>query len=348
MRNVRKCGTCAGCAGCAVRGAGCGVRAVTVMATLLLLATIAAGGGHAAAQAPGDFAALDAAGRRGMLGSIGSSRLRLDIADVIAIARAGLQDADSGVRAAALVAIAGRAMASRIAGVTTPMLGPAPPGWPAPKPPREPIPAAWQGDQQRLRDSVSGDCVRLLRGDADDRVRAAALMALANVERPSGTDGSWSPAFVELLIERFHQDTSQVVRTDAMKGIALMSNDGAAIRAAFAEGLVDPQPGVRHHALGALERQAMSGREKLAFGEARKTLERALTSPDPQVRLGAVQALNVYGAAASGFVSRLEALGRTDPDQQVRTSAGPGGRGHPSRSPVTSDAQGEGRRRDEW
>jgi hypothetical protein len=51
------------------------------------------------------------------------------------------------------------------------------------------------------------------------------------------------------------------------------------------------------------------------------TLEASLKAADAGVRLGAVQALNVFGAPSADYLLVLERMRLTDPDAQVRTSA---------------------------
>jgi hypothetical protein len=84
---------------------------------------------------------------------------------------------------------------------------------------------------------------------------------------------------------------------------------------------VDRDETIRREGLNAITPQMTGGTPKLPFEEAREALTAAVRNADAGVRLGAVRALNVFGAPAREYVRMLERIRDTDPDAQVRASA---------------------------
>jgi HEAT repeats len=295
-------------------------RVMWCQLVIVALTSIGLVAAHATAQPIADFVASDAASKQRILNDIAASRSRVAIVDVITVARAGMHDPVPEVRVAALAAVAGRAMASRWAGTSGPLMGPLPDGSLSPR--GEPIPAEWLDDQRNLHEAVAEDCSRLLLEDQNQTVREYALLALGNLESPSDPNEPLRPQFIELLVNVFYNDADARIRAAVVKALTLIPNNSDMVRAVLRDGLVDPQAAVRHEALTGLTPQALGGRSKVSYEEARATFARALEHADPEVRLGAVQALNVFGASASEYIGILERLQQTDGNAQVRTSAG--------------------------
>jgi hypothetical protein len=290
-------------------GVECGIA---VMLTLMALVS------QDPAVSVDGFAASDVAAKRRILNDIAASRSRVPVQDVIALVRAGTRDGSADVRRAALAAVTGRSMAAWWAGTRGPEVGPAPAGAPPP-PPRAIIPSEWRDDQRTLRDALYDDCVVLLRTDA--AVRHDALLAVGNLERPVRPDDPMSDRFVQLLLDLYRNDRDARIRAEVVKTFGMIANNSEAIRAVLKDALVDPTEAIRREGLNAITPQAVGGTPKLSFEDARPTLLAALRDADAGVRLGAVRALNVFGAPARGDIPLLERIRDTDPDAQVRASA---------------------------
>jgi hypothetical protein len=200
------------------------------------------------------------------------------------------------------------------AGTPGPVVGPGP----GPRKPQSDIPVDWKGDQQKLRTALYDDCVELLQRDQNRDVRFYALLAVGNLNRPANPDEPFADDFIALLVNRYRQEDDARIRAEIVKSFSLMPNNSDSIRAVLRDGLVDRQQAVRTTALTAL---TAGGRSKLSFDEARPILEASLKADDAAVRLGAVQALNVFGASSAAHIPVLERMRETDSDFQVRTSA---------------------------
>jgi HEAT repeat protein len=265
------------------------------------------------------FAVSDVPGKQRMLYDIAASRSRVSVENVVVLIQAGVRDPSEDVRVAALAAVAGRVMASRWAGTAGPGLGPASPV--APTGERRTIPVEWRDDQQKLREAVYDDCVSLLRSDQNRAVRHQALLALGSLEWPLGHTDAYGDAFVQLLLDVFRNDPDARIRAEVVKTFRLIPNESDPVRLVLRDALVDPEDVVRYEGLNAITPQVVGGRPKLLFDDARATVLRALEDDRPGVRLGAVRALNVFGAPAREYVPLLERMQQVDPDAQVRQSA---------------------------
>jgi hypothetical protein len=182
------------------------------------------------------------------------------------------------------------------------------------------IPLDRKNDQQALREALEEDCLALLKNDPDDRVRYEALLAVGNFERPLRSEDPISDRLVALFVESYRHDPSPRIRAEVVKTFRLIPNTSADIRGVLRDALVDPHESIRHEGQAAVRSQALGG-PKLPFDEARRTIDAALQSRDAVVRVGAVQALNLFETAAAGYVSTLGRLSTMDPDPQVRASA---------------------------
>lgn len=265
----------------------------------------------------GDFRAADQAAKLRVLSDITTARVNMAIGQVIALVRAGLHDSSADVRMSALGAVMGRAMAAHWAGTSGPGMGLSP--TPRPEPPI--IPAEWKGDQQALRDALEDDCLARLKSDPDDRVRYQALLAIENLERPTQPDGPLPERLVALFVDLYRHDPSARIRAEVVKTFRLVPNNTPEMRAVLRDALVDTNATIRHEGLIGITPQATAVFRRLSFDEARSTIVTALEHADPGIRLGAVQALNVFGAPAAPYIQTLERLSAIDPDAQVRASA---------------------------
>lgn len=265
----------------------------------------------------GDFRAADQAAKLRVLSDITTARVNMAIGQVIALVRAGLHDPSADVRMSALGAVMGRAMAARWAGTSGPGM------WPSPTRRPEPpiIPAEWKGDQQVLRDALEDDCLALLKSDSDDRVRYQALLAVGNLERPTQPDDPLPERLVALFVGLYRHDLSARIRAEVVKTFRHVPNNTPEMRAVLRDALVDTNATIRHEGLTGITPQATAVSRRLSFDEARDTIVTALKHADPGIRLGAVQALNVFGAPAAPYIQTLERLSAIDPDAQVRASA---------------------------
>jgi HEAT repeat protein len=276
-----------------------------------------------------DFLVADPARKARMLIDVAAVQAQVAIVEVIPLVRAGLHDPDVGVRSAALAAVSGRAMAARWAGTAGPLMGPTPSGQPAP--PRPAIPSHWGGDQQALRAALDGDCRALLTGDPDDRVRHQALLAVFSLGMPAATDGLLSQPTIALLVDRYRHDSSARIRAEVVKTLRLVPSDTPDVGRVLVDALVDPDPSIRAEGLLAIVPRAAGTPARpagpvrrppeLSFDEAREVVVASLAHVDAGVRLGAVQALNAFGAPAALYIDTLERLADLDPDPQVRASA---------------------------
>ena len=267
-----------------------------------------------AAQSLEGFTTADATTRQRMLNEIAAARTTAAIQDVIDLLRAGMHDPTSEVRVAALAAVAGRALASRWAGTFGPGASQQ-----NPSPSQRPIPAEWRDDQRKLRDSLFGDCLQLARTDGNQKVREYALLALGNLERPLIPSAPYRQEFMEQLVELFRHDDDPRIRSEVVKAFRLSPNDSAAIRAVLRDALLDSHVSVRNEALASIP--ADGRRSKLSFGDARVALGQALQSPNPDLRVAAIQALRAFGPSAIEFVPVLQRLRQNDSDAGVRTFA---------------------------
>ena len=106
-----------------------------------------------------------------------------------------------------------------------------------------------------------------------------------------------------------------------MKTFRLVPNNNPEMRGVLRDALVDPSEAVRFEGLTGITPQATAAPQRLSFDEARETVVAALAHSDSGVRLGAVRAMNVFGAQAAPYIQNLERVSETDPDAHVRTSA---------------------------
>ncbi len=286
------------------------------LTTAILVSAVVAGAQQSGMSVE-DFRAADRAAKLGVLSSIATARMNVAIGQVIVLVRAGLRDSSAEVRIAALGAVMGRAMAAHWAGISGPGVGPSTP--PRPAPPS--IPAEWQGDQRALFEALEDDCLALLKGDPDDRVRHQALLAIGNLEPRTQADGPLSVRLVGLFVDLYRHDPAPRVRAEVVKTFRLVPNNTPEMRAVLRDALVDAHASIRHEGLTGITPQATAAPRRLSFDEARDTIVAALKHGDPGIRLGAVQALNVFGAPAAPYIQTLERLSDIDPDAQVRASA---------------------------
>jgi HEAT repeat protein len=248
----------------------------------------------------------------------GAQLSRVPVSQVIPLLRVALRDSSVRVRQAALGVVAARAAYAHVAGLTEiagrPVVGMR--GF-------TPIPAEWKGDREALGLALEDDCLALVKSDPDDRVRHDALLAVGNLWIGGAQMyAALPPRMVALLLDLYRQDASPGMRAEVVKTFRLFANDAPEMRAVLRDALVDPQQSVRHEAQSGIRSQSTSPARSLSFDEAREVLVAALAHQDPQVRLGAVQALNIFGRPAASYIPTLERMGRLDADAQVRTSAG--------------------------
>ena len=281
---------------------------------VLLLAIV---GAQQTAVSVGDFRTADQITKVKVLSDIATARANVAIDQVIALARAGLHDSSAEVRMSALGAVMGRTMAARWAGTSGPGMGPTP----VPRPEQRVIPAQWKGDQDVLRDALEDDCLALVKSDPDDRVRYQAFLAVGNLERPMQPEGPLSERIVAVFVDLYRRDSSSRIRAEIVKTFRLVPNNVPEMRAVLRDALVDANASIRHEGLTAITPQATPGLRRLSFDEARDVVVAALRHADPGVRLGGVQALNVFGLPAAPYIPALERLSEVDPDAQVRASA---------------------------
>ncbi len=195
---------------------------------------------------------------------------------------------------------------------------------PAPRPEPLVIPAEWKGDPQALRDALEDDCLALLKSDPDDRVRYQALLAVGNLERPALREGPLPERLVALFVDLYRHDPSARIRAEVVKTFRLVPNNTPVMRAILRDALVDTNASIRHEALTGITPQATPESRKLSFDEARDTIVTALTHADPGSRLGAVQALNVFGAPAAPYIQTLERLSQIDSRRPSEGISSPG------------------------
>ena len=281
---------------------------------ILLLALV---GAQQSARSSVDFRAADQVTKVSVLRDITSARVNMSIGQVIVLVRAALQDPSADVRMSALGAVMGRAMAARWAGTSGPVMGPSP----MPRPELPIIPVQWKGDQQTLRDALENECLALLKGDPDDRVRYQALLTVENLELPTQRDDPLTARIVGLFVDLYRHDPSAQIRAEVVKTFRLMPNNTPEMRAVLRDALVDANASIRYEGLTGITPEATAASRRLSFDEARDTIVTALKHADPSIRLAAVQALNVFGASAAPYIGTLERLSGNDPDAQVRASA---------------------------
>lgn len=295
-----------------------GKAPTSTLAILLLLVAVGA-----RAQPSGmsveDFVVADQVEKTSVLTEIAAARENVAIDRVIMLVRAGLHDSEADVRVAALGAVTRRVMTVRWAGTSGPWTGPSPG---PPPPPRRIIPAERKGDLQALRDALEDDCLALLKGDPDERVRYQALLAVGNLERPVQAEGPLAERMIRLLVDLYRHDSSDRIRAEVVKTFRLVPNNTPEMRGVLRDALVDPSEAIQSEGLTGITPQATATPRRLSFDEARETLVAALAHSDSGIRLGAVRALNVFGVPAAPFIQNLERLRDTDPDPHVRASAG--------------------------
>lgn len=273
-------------------------------------------GAQAASPLVSDFRSADSARRLEILREISRTRANLEISQFISLVREGLRDASADVREGALGVAIVRGMSAAWAGTSGPAMGPGP--QPSPAPPM--IPPEWKGDDIRIRAALWDVFMSTLKNDADDRVRHQALLAIGNIQMMTQRDEALRP-LLPLLLDLYRHDRSDEIRAEVVKVFRLERNTTAEMRAVLRDALVDTNASVRHEAQGAITAQVLGAATKLPFDEARDTIVAALQHRDPGVRLGAVQALNIYGAPSAPHLAMLERLSSADPDAQVRTSS---------------------------
>jgi HEAT repeat protein len=159
--------------------------------------------------------------------------------------------------------------------------------------------------------------VRTLK-DADDRVRAAAAKALAEIG-PSAWEGT-----IPVLVDVLAKDPTAAVRAGVAHALGILADRGLAaedeltpkVSNILCKALADRDALVRREAAWAL---GCLGPEK-----AKATLGDivlALTDPDPLVRRQAASTLGLFGTEAHSAVSALFTSFRQDADLDVRIGA---------------------------
>jgi len=124
-----------------------------------------------------------------------------------------------------------------------------------------------------------------------------------------------------LFVDLYRHDPFVRIRAEMVKTFRLVPNNSPEMRAVLRDALVDPNAAIRHEGLTGITPEATAASRRLSFDEARDTVAPALKHADASVRLGAVQALNVFGAPAAPYIETLDRLSSADPDAQVRASA---------------------------
>ena len=278
---------------------------------------VLAGASQDASLASSAFLAGDVRTKGRALIQLFAPEANVSIAQVVTLVGLGMRDPSRLVRLQALSAISARVTMARWAGTSGPQLGPGP----GPRRELPVIPIEWKDDQQKLRDALYDQCLEVLKGDQDPEVRRYALNAVGNLNLPASPGQPYGDEFVALLVNLFRSDRDPRIRAAAVGSLHLMPNDSTDVRGVIRDGLVDAQEAVRSAALTAIEPVARGGRSKVSFREAQPVLDRGLEAKDAGVRLGAVRALNVFGASSVAYIPLLERMRETDPDYQVRTSA---------------------------
>jgi HEAT repeat protein len=261
-----------------------------------------------------DFGSADSARRMEILRQIATSNANIEIFQFISLVKEGLRDPAADVRESALGLATARAWASFLAERAN--VG----GHPPPPSPVPAIPVEWKGDEVRIRAELWDVFLSILKNDPNDAVRHQALLAIGNLEMLTRRHDSLA-SLESLLLDLYRQDQSDLVRSEVVKTFRLEPTTTAEMRAVLRDALVDRNKSVRHEAQEAISRQSLGAATKLPFDEARDTLVPALRHGDPQVRLGAVQALNIYGAPSAPLLATLKRMSTDDPDASVRTSS---------------------------
>lgn len=236
---------------------------------------------------------------------------------VIPIVRAAVRDASPLIRTLAMSTVAVRTVSAHWAGTAGPGTG----RRPSPVPNGPAIPADWKDDHQRLRNAVYDDCSDLLKDDADREVRYYAFFAVSALDAPATPGEPIPERLVTLLVGLFRNDPDIRLRVQAVKALALLPVSGDVVRLTIQDALADPEGPVRDQALAAITPQLLGGPPKLSFDEAQATILAALEGRAPGPRLGAVRALNLFGAAVFAYIPRLRRMQELDADPQVRKSA---------------------------
>lgn len=278
---------------------------------------VLAGASQGAPLGSSEFLAGDVRTKGRALTQLFAREADVSIAHVVTLVGLGMRDPSPLVRQQALSAISARVMMARWAGTSGPQVGPGP----GPRRELPIIPIEWKDDQQKLRDALYDQCLEVLKSDQDRDVRRSALGAVGYLNLPANPGQPFSDEFVALLVNLFRSDRDPRIRAAAVGSLYLMPNDSNDVRGVIRDGLVDTQESVRSAALRAIEPVAQGGRSKVSFLEAQPVLDRGLKAKDAGVRLGAVRALNVFGASSAAYIPLLNRMRETDPDDQVRTSA---------------------------
>ena len=200
-----------------------------------------------------------------------------------------LEDQDSGIRKRALAVVASRAGGPRFSGDAA----------------------------VRTRAENERPELRLLRGlviatlsDADAEVRAAAVLAIGNLD---AAEGGWARSItlgadtVEGLLAAFRVEQNAAVRVRLVEALAVTTNDLPQAETWWLDLMRDASPDVRQ--------SAARGARKLRASVALPLLVKNLTDPDRGVRLTSAQLIGHFKAAASDLIpTLLDAAEReTDP-----------------------------------
>ena len=155
-----------------------------------------------------------------------------------------------------------------------------------------------------------------------------------NLQQPTRPEDALPDRLVGQLIRPVSPRSFHTHSCRGPEGLQAVPERLPNIRVLLRDALIDPNPSIRYEGLAAITPQATTGMPKLTYEQARQTLVSALEKSDPAVRLGAVQALNVFGAAAAPQIPVLEGLAKSDPDSRGTRIGGTGDRSYPSRAPA--------------
>ncbi len=240
-------------------------------------------------ELPTSRAAFEAAGPQTKVKTMDQLLMRgqaFGATDAIDLLRAGLVDADPGVKLGALAVIVGWTI---VPGLSQPDLVPA------------------------VREL--GPLVTALLQDPDARVREESVLALGALD---GFDPDapkkrlrLSQNTVNQMAALYFRERSAIVRSAIAKALGISATDDSPeVRSVILAGLDDPSAGVRQYAL--------MGAERLQLREALPALAKALRDPEAYVRFLAAKAMAAYDEP--GYVQALEqALAvETDPTPRAQ------------------------------
>jgi hypothetical protein len=250
-------------------------------------------GAVVAAQEPvttGGFSTADTKQKTTVLGQIIRHESVLSPATLTEILQIGLSADDIPVREVALAAVQSRAAGPRVVNTAA-------------------VAADWTNDHehiQRLRPQI----MQILRDDPADNVRVEAIAALISLDFRLGTsDLIVAPATQELLIDRFHHDSSAKVRAKITAGFGTDPKiDSATVRDLLTTAFSDPDYRVRH--------AAISGVGKFDRDTALILLLNLLQDPARPVRAQAASMLSQFHPSGSALAP-IEQARRNEKDGQI-------------------------------